>query len=278
MSLKNVVKVMNFHSLLRVEQSRRTARKYSQMEEMILQMLDNILHNRNVVLDIKALQTDPSKPQLCICLGSDLGFCGNLNHLVRAGSREETQDAGRGRKAAAERICFITVGKKLSSLEGGIHLIHQNREDFLEDHSAILKELSEGLRSRAYSSIRLIYNHYRNSSQVEFVDKIIYPMPAGLFGKKEYYEDFVCEGNSMQEYLLNLVELYLKYELEIAAQVSLAAENITRQNITTESLRRIDEIEAEQAQVIRRQKKDREFAKVLDNYTKLNVYQEADGT
>ncbi len=275
MSLKNVVKVMNFHSLLRVEQSRRTAKKYSQMEDMVLQMLDNILHNRNVVLDIKALQTDPSKPQLCICLGSDLGFCGNLNHLVRAGSKEGTK----GKKAApAKEICLITVGKKLATLDAGTHLLHQNREEFLADHSEILQKLSEGLRSRAYSSIRLIYNHYRNSSQVEFVDKIIYPMPTGLFGKKEYHEDFICEGNSMQEYLLNLVELYLKYELEIAAQVSLAAENITRQNITTESLRRIDEIEAEQAQVMRRQKKDKEFAKVLDNFTKLNVYQEADGT
>ena len=44
MSLKNVVKVMNFHSLLRVDRSRKAARKYSQMEEMVLEMLDNILN------------------------------------------------------------------------------------------------------------------------------------------------------------------------------------------------------------------------------------------
>ena len=83
MSLKNVVKVMNFHSLLRVDRSRKTAKKYSQMEQMVLEMLDNILNNRNVILDVKALRMDPSMPELQILLGSDLGFCGNLNNLVR---------------------------------------------------------------------------------------------------------------------------------------------------------------------------------------------------
>ena len=92
MSLKNVVKVMNFHSLLRVDRSRKAARKYSQMEEMVLEMLDNILNNRNVILDVKALQMDPKMPKLLILLGSDLGFCGNLNNLVRRNFLEKAQE------------------------------------------------------------------------------------------------------------------------------------------------------------------------------------------
>ena len=92
MSLKNVVKVMNFHSLLRVDRSRKTAKKYSQMEQMVLEMLDNILNNRNVILDVKALRMDPSMPELQILLGSDLGFCGNLNNLVRRCGQESETD------------------------------------------------------------------------------------------------------------------------------------------------------------------------------------------
>ena len=76
----------------------------------------------------------------------------------------------------------------------------------------------------------------------------------------------------MQKLLLELTGLYLRYEVEIAAQVSRAAENITRQNITTESLKKIDEREEEQLMLERKERKDKEFAKVLDNFTKLKHY------
>lgn len=260
MSLKNVVKVMNFHSLLRVDRSRREAAKYSQMEGMVLEMLDNILHNRNVILDIRALQVKKDMPQLCIFLGSDLGFCGNLNNLVR-----------RSLAQTPEAYDVVTIGKKLKVYGYDNVILHMTREDFAKDHTGLLEIMGQGLREKAYSSVRLVYNHYHNSSEVEFVDKVIFPMPEGLFGETMYTEDFVCEG-SMQDILLDLVELYMVYELEIAAQVSLAAENITRQNITTESLKKIDERDELARQAARRAVKDREFAKVLDNYTKLNHY------
>lgn len=261
MSLKNVVKVMNFHSLLRVDRSRRAAKKYSQMEDMVLEMLDNILNNRNIILDVKALQMNPKMPELLILLGSDLGFCGNLNNLVRRSFFEEKHKNYR----------TIIVGRKLNFLQNEKTLVYQSREDFDEDHSKIMSLLTEGLIQKKFSSIRLIYNHYRNSSEVDFVNKVIFPLPKGLLGKGSYQEDFVCEGD-MQKILLELTELYLKYEVEIAAQVSRAAENITRQNITTESLKKIDEREEEQLMLERKERKDKEFAKVLDNFTKLKHY------
>lgn len=261
MSLKNVVKVMNFHSLLRVDRSRKSAKKYSQMEEMVLEMLDNILNNRNIILDMKALQMNPKEPQLLILMGSDLGFCGNLNNLVRRDFLEET--AGEYRT--------ILIGRKLNILQDDHTLIYQTREEFNENHEEILHLLSEGLVRKSFSSIRLIYNHYRNTSEIEFVDRVILPMPRSLLGKEAYQEDFVCEGD-MQRLLLELTGLYLRYEVEIAAQVSLAAENITRQNITTESLKKIDEREEEERWRARREIKDKEFAKVLDNFTKLKHY------
>lgn len=261
MSLKNVVKVMNFHSLLRVDRSRKAAKKYSQMERMVLDMLDNILNNRNVLLDIKALQMRPDAPQLQILLGSDLGFCGNLNNLVR---REKQADGMQDHRT-------IIVGRKLKGLCDENTLLFQSGEEFGEDHQELLDILTEGIRKKKFSSIRLIYNHYRNTTETEFTDKVIFPMPKGLLGENNYQEDFVCEGD-LQEMLLRLTSLYLHYEVEIAAQVSLAAENIARQNITTESLKKIDEREEIRFLMERRELKDKEFAKVLDNYTKLRHY------
>lgn len=261
MALKNVVQVMNFHSLLRVDRSRKEAKKYSQMENMVLDMLDNILNNRNIVLDIKALKMNPEKPELRIYLGSDMGFCGNLNNQVRKAARD-----------AGGKYVDIVVGKKLKNICDDRTLLYMTREEFNEDHSKIIEILKEGLRKKEYSSVSLVYNHYRNSSTVEFNDRVIFPIPKGVLGdQKKYTEDYIAEGD-LQELLLSLVELYLEYELEICANVSVAAENINRQNITTESLKKIDEREEIRRNEERRAQRDEEFAKVLDNFTKLRHY------
>ena len=65
---------------------------------------------------------------------------------------------------------------------------------------------------------------------------------------------------------------YVHYELLLAIVNSRAAENVLRQNATTESLKKIDELEEEQAMAERRQKRDKEFQKVIDNYVKKKMY------
>lgn len=267
MSLKNVVKVMNFHSLLRVDRSRRSAKKYAQMEDMLLEMMDNILHNRNILIDQKVMKIDGSKPSLAIFLGGDMGFCGNLNNLVRKSLASiEAEEDAHGTE-------LVIIGKKLASYAQDAS-VYMTREDFAADNSKVLALLYDTVRKKTHSEIRLVYNYYRNTSTVEFMDRVIYPMPEDLFkgaGERSYQDDFVFEGDP-DAILYGLIEDYLQYELEIATQVSYAAENITRQNITTESLKKIDESEETAAMRDRRDRKDKEFAKVLDNYTKINNY------
>lgn len=50
---KNVVKVMNFHSLLRIEASKREASHYQNVGDEITNIIRSILYNRNLVLDKK---------------------------------------------------------------------------------------------------------------------------------------------------------------------------------------------------------------------------------
>ena len=69
-----------------------------------------------------------------------------------------------------------------------------------------------------------------------------------------------------------MVVLYMKYSMEIAAAASYASENIQRQNVTTESLNKLDERDEIKAMEQRRKNKDKQFAKVLDNYTKTRAY------
>lgn len=266
MSLKNVVKVMNFHSLLRVDTSRKAANKYSALEEVTTDMIDNIVNNRNIVLDVTALRVDANAPILNIYIGSDLGFCSNLNSLVNKQLAEDENDTEEKRTKHK-----ILIGKKIHLNKTKNVIFQVNRETFDDDHTEILKYLDDSMKHKRYSQINIIYNHYYNATEVEFKKKTIFPLPKHFGEKTTYNEDFAYEGE-IETLLKDLVVLYLQYELEIASNVAFAAENIYRQNVTTESLKKIDEREEEAHRIELREEKDKQFAKVLDNFTKLTSY------
>ena len=240
MNIKNVVKVMNFHSLLRVERSREAAKKYTYLGDTVADMIDNIVNNRNIMLD---------------------GFCANLNSNI---SRQMHEDGN---------VDKIIVGRKIRTTEKdeGNILLQMSREEFEADKQPIFDILDEGFRKKKYSKINLVYNHYYSSSEVEFKNKVLFPLPEHLKSDRTYQEDFAYEGE-IEPLLTNLIILYMQYELVIAGEVSSAALNITRQNTTTESLKKIDEREESRQMLERRQEREKEFGKVLDNYTKLNQY------
>ena len=51
-NIKNVVKVMNFHSLLRVDKAKRKADNYKVLEEEILSFMNKVLNNKNLNLQV----------------------------------------------------------------------------------------------------------------------------------------------------------------------------------------------------------------------------------
>ena len=260
MNVKNVVKVMNFHSLLRVDRSRKSAKKYAYLGDTVSEMIDNIVNNRNIILDYKFFRVNESMPVLNIYLGGDMGFCGNLNSSV---NRRVLED---------EDAYKIIIGRKIKAKkEDDKVLLTMTREEYKEDSSKVIKLLEDAFLNKRYSKINLIYNHYYNASELEFMNKQLFPMPKHLYSEHSYQDDFAYEGD-IETILTELVLLYLQYELSIAYEVSSAALNITRQNSTTESLKRIDEREELQWTKQIRETREKEFGKVLDNYTKLNRY------
>lgn len=260
MNIKNVVKVMNFHSLLRVDRSRKTAKTYAYLGDTVSEMIDNIVNNRNIMLDYKFFRVNDNMPVLNIYIGGDMGFCGNLNSSV---NRQVMED---------EDAYKIIIGRKIRARRDDERvLLSITREEFQEDDSQVMGILEEAFLNKKYSKINLIYNHYYNSSELEFLKKQLFPMPKHLHSESDYQEDFAYEGD-IETILTQLVLLYLKYSLAIAFEVSSAALNITRQNSTTESLKRIEEREETLWMKQIREEREKEFGKVLDNYTKLNRY------
>lgn len=260
MKLKNVVKVMNFHSLLRVDKSRKAAKKYAYLDDTVAEMIDNIVNNRNIMLDYKFFHVDKNNPELNIYLGGDMGFCANLNSNITKCAIED------------EEAYKIVIGRKIRTARYDEKvLLHVSREEFMENTGQVLEIMKDAFLNKKYSKINLIYNHYYNASELEFMKKQLFPLPKHLFNESDHTEDFAYEGD-IEKILTNLVILYFKYQLAIATEVSSAALNITRQNTTNESLKKIDEREEERKMALLRENKEKEFNKVLDNYTKLNHY------
>ena len=118
MKIKNVIKVMNFHALLRVDSSKKTAEKYFEYEKSITDFMDNILNNRNLILDQKIVKLNKKAKPLNIYIGNDLGFCGGFNTNVNSFSKKE-KDTDK-----------IIIGKKITLNKENVKM-SMTKEEYL---------------------------------------------------------------------------------------------------------------------------------------------------
>lgn len=254
MRVKNVVKVMNFHALLRVDAAKRDAEKYMFMQRELIKMIDTIVNNRNIILDKKALNANSNGEILNIYYGSDFGFCGNLNSTI---NQELIKDSSSAK---------IVVGKKLRKNMPNVQ-IQIPREDLEESIADIENIICNGIKKLIFKEINIIYFQYRSVSEMQMVKRKIFPMVVEK-GDNDYTDDFSYEGK-IEDILFNVVTSYLMYELRLANINCKASENILRQNVTSESLKKIDEYEDEKQKEERKIKKQKNFQKVVENYSKM---------
>lgn len=256
MDVKSIVKVMNFHSLLRVDKSRKVAQKYFLVEQELRGMIASISNNRNFILDKKIMKSDASKPKLNIYIGSDLGFCGGYNYVVNINCKADDD---------SEKII---IGKKIWKNMKNV-IIEMNNNDYQENPKEISNFIIDAIKNNKYSEINVMYNRYINASQIEWTASRLFPLDTTSKEFRETYtEDFVCESD-LDALLVSLIATYVDYELQIIVKNSFASENIMRQNSTNESLKKIDEIEEEKSYARYKEKVAKSSQKTIENFAKL---------
>jgi len=253
MNIKTVVKVMNFHSLLRVDASRRKAERYETMKAELETMMQIVLNNRNLRLDKYIKLPDPSNPVLRIYIGSDFGFCGNVNSTVNAVLAQQRE----GEK--------VLVGKKLRKT-GEVSLYLQ-QEELRGRIKEIRRYLERAVKERPWAAVELVYNHYYNMSSIKQEVHRIYPLELGDTDTSPVLGDFMFEGDP-EKMLEEMVVSYMSYELLSAVASAYASENIMRQNATSESLKKLDEAEAEELRLMRKERSLKAVQKTTDSYIK----------
>lgn len=252
-SIKNVVKVMNFHSLLRVDKARKRAEKYLTVGNEITKILSEILYNKNLVLDKQVLIPDKSKPVLDIYIANDYGYCGDFNSAVRRAIIKN----GSNYK--------IIIGKKIVYKDDKT-VLKVEKDLFNENFVEIQHYIEKSLLDMSYSEINIYYNHYYTSTTFEFKKINVFPLEF----EGEYYEgiDFVAETD-LQKMLKSLVSFYVCYQLKMCECISEAAENLNRNQITKMALDKIEENEIEEKNALLRKRNEEACFKNVENYKKI---------
>lgn len=252
-SIKNVVKVMNFHSLLRVDKARKRAENYLKVGNEITDILSQILYNKNLVLDKQALVPNEDMPILDIYIANDYGYCGDFNSSVRRAIMKNLDNDK------------IIIGKKIVYKDNKT-VLKIEKDDFEKRFLEIQHYIEKALIDMSYREINIYYNHYFSSTTFGF--KKIKVFPIDFTG--EYYEgnDFIAETD-LKKMLKSLVSFYICYQLKMCECISEAAENLNRNQITRMALDRIEEQEIEDRNAELRKKNEEACFKNVENYKKL---------
>ena len=253
MELKKVVKVMNFQTLLKINDAIKKAEQYQNVGDEITKILTSIVYNKNLMLDDKVIDPDPNKPKLNIYIANDYGFCGNFNSSIRHQIKDDINDYK------------IIIGKKIS-YEDEKTLLRIHKNDFHKEMPKIEATIDEALQNLEYSAINLYYNHYYSFSKFGFLKLQLFPVE--FEGKFYEGEDYVYETNAAKM-IRGLMSFYICYQIKMAEAISEASENVLRNQITNMALDKIDEQELTRLNEERKAKLQVVIRKNVENYKRI---------
>ena len=268
MSVRNVVKVMNFHALLRVNDARKKVEKAFNYERELKYVIATIVNNRIFNQENLSLDFSKNEKELNIYIGSDLGFCSSFNFDVMSYLKEDLDENDK-----------IIIGKRIDC-DVPNKKLYIDKEKFHENQNKIYDIVLEGIVNKKYSKVNIKYIHYHNLNKQEIVKRTILPfgIHEDILDESDTREiskldDFVVEGD-LSFILLNLLTLYVTNEIKIADAWSWASENVERQVFTNESLKKIDEREEERLKVERKIRHNKEFKQIVENKNKKHYKKE----
>ena len=249
-NIRNIVKVMNFHSLVRVDKAKKNSEKYFIIENELKDFIYKIIYNKNLNLDKKSYMPNQDGFILNIYIGNDLGFCGNFNSQLTSTMKMDSDSKK------------IVIGKKIIRKTDDV-ILNITKEEFYRDFSKIEEIIYKNIFSNKIKEINVLYNKYYTVNDIRFEKVRLFPIDSN--GDSNLKVDYVIETD-INELIANLLALYLCYEIKIIESNSWASENVMRQTITKESLKKLDEIEEDKTRRIRKEKNSESFKRQINNY------------
>jgi F0F1-type ATP synthase gamma subunit len=254
-SVKNIVKVMNFHSLIRVDKAKRQAAKDRIVEKELRRTLASLINNVNLKMDDKMLKENPNGDILNIYIGNDYGFCGNFNHQLQAAILSDKQSKK------------IVIGRKLMHLNDNNIILKISKDDFFTEYGKLSEIVSDYIRKEKVKEINVYLNYYHSVSEITFECMKLFPIELTEEDKRDIDTsiDYVIETD-VNGLIASIIALGICYEIKVLESNSYASENVMRERITRESIKKIEELEIEQTRLERKEKNAKAFKKQISNY------------
>ena len=255
-SIQNIVRVMNFHALARIDKAKSKSVKEMSTEELLEKMIREIYYNKNLNIDKKLLTENKNGIELNIYIGSDLSFCGDFNSSILSKLAEDNDSQK------------IIVGQKIYSITSQPYIYALSKEEFFQDSSHISSIIEEYLTEQKAKSINIIYNRYYSIDDIRLEKMQVFPVNFEMKAEDDYDIDFVIE-NDANNILRSILAEYLNFKVRIAEQSSWAAENVNRERIARESMKRIDELKETEKIIENQKRSQKKLAEQIDNFERL---------
>ena len=258
MNVENIVKVMNFHALLRVNAARQKIELAHSYEKELKYVISTIINNRIFKQEKISLDLTTGDKELNIYIGSDLGFCANFNADVMKYLKNDDPKNDK-----------IIIGKKLYCNAENV-ILTLTKEEFVPKFDEVYNKILSGIFQKLYSKVNIIYIHYYNISKQKIIKRTILPfdytydvLDSDEKRDLSSEEDFVVEGDL--EYIIwDLIVTYVSTEIRIAEAWSWASENVQRQVFTNSSLHKIQERNEVVERENRKIKRNKEFKSIIE--------------
>lgn len=231
--VRSSVQVMNFHSLMNIAGAMENIEKVREYEDDIKNVIGNILNNEHLILDKHIsnsfFEKTSSDKDVNFYITSNFGLCGNFNSSV---IKYYTLNGKSYRN-------YVSGKKGIKKMQKS-NDFHININD-LQDVT-IFEELVDLFFADEITGINIIYNKFITQDKNEFVVQQLLPFDRDELPEKKDVigeADYIIEC-SFTKLLRDLITLYISDKVYIAHLSALATENAVRQQITTESLKKID--------------------------------------
>ena len=255
-NIKNIVQVMNFHSLVRVDKAKREAKKFFGVEDELCKMLYQITNNTNLKLDKKILLENSDGIVLNVYIGNDLGFCGDFNFQLQKAIANDPDSYK------------IIIGKKIFVNDDPKVLLQIEKSKFLHKYGQIDEIIGKYIFDKQVKEINVYYNHYYNVDDIKFEKKKLFPIDIEKYDDVDLNVDYVIETD-VNELLSDILSLAICYQIKIFESNSYASENVMREKITNESIDKIEKIEEEERIQNLKEKNALNFEKQINNYKNI---------
>lgn len=226
MQITNAMKMVSAAKLKRAQDAITAMRPYSEKLTELLQHLSATL-DPEADGGVYSEQRDP-KNILIVSITSNRGLAGAFNSNVIREVRQLAEE-----KYAAQKVDFLTIGKKGDDTLKKLGTIVANNNDILDDttfenSSEIAENLMDLFVSKKYDKILLVYNSFRNAAtQVVITEDFLPILPAQNTTGQPEESSYLFEP-SKEEIIETLIPKSLKTQLFKAIRDSVASEHGAR--------------------------------------------------